>query len=129
MDDRQRDLLLVACREAYRCLRDRNRPQVMVEGRLVHSDAELADALRHFARQLFCLQAERAGLLHEIQPLWEAQVSGALGRLLDMAERLQAVEIGGWRDPRQLPAIMPREADLQLLRVLAAVPEKDQYVA
>lgn len=128
MDDRQRDLLLVACREAYRCLRDRNRPQVMVEGRLVHSDADLASILRHFARRLFLLEKEREALLHEIRPLWEAQISGALGRLLDAVEHVQEVELGSWREPHS-PEVALRESDLQLLRVLAAVSEKEHRVA
>ena len=39
MDAYQRDLLRLAFREAYLCLRDRNRPQIRVEGRLTPSDA------------------------------------------------------------------------------------------
>jgi hypothetical protein len=126
MDNRQRDLLLVACREAYRCLRDRNRPQVRVEGRLVHSDAELASALRHFAKHLFALQTERNSLLHEIEPLWEAQISGALDRLLDTVEQLQVAEVGGWRAHT---AAALHESDLHVLRALSCVPEKDTRVA
>ena len=49
MDEQQRHLLRMAFREAYLCLRDRNRPQVRVEGRLTPSDAELATAIRLFA--------------------------------------------------------------------------------
>jgi hypothetical protein len=125
MDDQQRDLLLVACREAYRCLADRNRPEILVEGRLVHSDAELAGALRHFARRLFTLQAEHSRLLHEIQPLWEAQISGALVRLLDAVEHVQAAELDGWPDRRPATAML-READMALLRALASVSEYEQ---
>jgi hypothetical protein len=129
MDDQQRDLLLVACREAYRCLADRNRPEILVEGRLVHSDAELAGALRHFARHLFSLQAEHGRLLHEIRPLWEAQISGALRRLLEAVEPRAAAEGGGWPDRRRAPAAALREADLAILRLLAGAAEHDQPIA
>jgi len=129
MDDRQHDVLLVACREAYCCLRDRNRPQVMVEGRLIHSDADLAAAIRHLAKQLFSLQIERNALVQEIQPLWEAQISGALGRLLHAVEQVQSVEAGGWPARNSAAAAELGESDLQLLRTLVARPEHDQRVA
>jgi hypothetical protein len=101
----------------------------MVDQRLIYSDAELARAMRHFAKQLFSLQAERESLLRELRPLWEAQISGALGRLLDLAERLHTAEVGGWRDQRHFSASLPHESDLQLLRALTAVSEKDQPAA
>ena len=127
MDDRERDLLLVACREAYRCLRDRNRPRIMVEGRLIYSDSELANTMRHFAKRLALLQAERDTLLREIQPLWEAQIGGVFDRLVEAVEGLQAAEAGGWAEPPR-PAPPLYTGDLHVLRALAAPAEKEQPV-
>ena len=120
MDERQRDLLMIACREAYRCLADRNRPEIMVEGRMIHSDAELAGALRHFARELFTMQAEHAQMVRELDPLWEAQLSGTLRRAIDAFERARDL---GLTDRNTVQAIAAlSDADLALLRTLAAEP-------
>ncbi|HEX5690471.1 MAG TPA: hypothetical protein VFX76_10745 [Roseiflexaceae bacterium] len=124
MDDRQRDLLMVACREAYRCLADRNRPEIMVEGRMIHSDAELAGALRHFARELFALQAERNHMLRELEPLWEAQLGGALRRAVDILEQAREDELGNGSEEQHSARLS--DGDLVLLRILAAKPEPKQ---
>jgi hypothetical protein len=126
MDDRQRDVLMVASREAYRCLADRNRPEVMVEGRLIYSDAELAGALRHFARELFTMQAEHSDMMSELQPLWEAQISGALRRAVGVLEHLREGELRGWGKERN-PVL--EEGDLALLRVLAGDPAAESRLA
>ena len=125
MDEQQTDLLRIAFREAYLCLRDRNRPQVRVEGRLTSSDAELATAIRLYAQRLLTVHAERDRLIYEIKPLWEARLSGALERLLDAVEQLQMHEVGGWNDQGPGPTATFRESDLELLRALAHEPEKD----
>jgi hypothetical protein len=124
MDARQIALLRVAFHEAYLCLRDRNRPQVIVEGRMVHSDAELAAAIRWFAQRMVSFEVEHERLVSEVQPLWEAQISGTLARLLDMAEQLHELDVGGERESSYTPAAGLHELDLQLLRVLARVPEE-----
>ena len=124
MDDRQRDLLMVACREAYRCLADRNRPEIMVEGRTIHSDAELAGALRHFARELFTMQAERSHMARELEPLWEAQLSGTLRRAVDILEQAREDEPGNWSEAQHASRLS--DGDLVLLRILAAKPEPKQ---
>jgi hypothetical protein len=126
MDDRQRDLLMVACREAYRCLADRNRPEIMVEGRLIHSDAELAGALRHFARELYTMQSELGDMVRELQPLWEAQISGALRRSIDILERLREEQQDGWANERHLALTV---GDLAILRTLAGDSNADQLPA
>ena len=125
MDDQQLDLLHVAIREAYLCLRDRNRPQVMVEGRLIHSDAELASAIRLVAQHLLTAQAERDHLMREVQLLWEARLSGALERLLDVIEPVQEADVGGWRDHHYAPATVLCATDLQILQALVAAHEQD----
>jgi hypothetical protein len=125
MDDRQHDLLRMAFREAYLCLRDRNRPQVRVEGRLTPSDAELATTIRLFAQRLLTVRAERDRLVNEIEPLWEARLSGALERLLDAVEELQMAEVGGWNRHGAHPASALRESDLRILRALADGPDKE----
>jgi hypothetical protein len=129
MDDRQRDVLHLAIREAYLCLRDRNRPQVMVEGRLVHSDADLANTIRLFEHRLLTAQAERDRLMREMQPLWEAQVSGALERLLDAVGQLQEAEVGHWRAHvyGDAPSAVLHDSDLQILRALAGIRERDHW--
>jgi hypothetical protein len=129
MDDQQRDLLRLAFREAYLCLRDRNRPQITVEGRLMPSDAELATTIRLFAQRLLTVRAERDRLICEIKPLWEARLSGALERLLDAVEELQLAEVGGWNGHSADPASTLREADLHILRALVDGAEKDDHSA
>jgi hypothetical protein len=124
MDDQQLDLLHMAIREAYLCLRDRNRPQVMVEGRLIYSDAELAAGIRLLAQDLLTAQVERDRLMREVQLLWEARLSGALGRLLDVIEPAQEADDGDWRD-HYAPTTVLCETDLQILQALVAVPEQD----
>ena len=127
MDDQQRDLVRLAFREAYLCLRDRNRPQVRVEGRLTPSDAELATTIRLYAQRLLTVRAERDRLVREIKPLWEARLSGALERLLDTVESLQMAEVGGWSPHRTDSTATLRESDLQILRALARAAEKDHH--
>ena len=128
MDERQRHLLRIAFREAYLCLRDRNRPQIKVEGRVTPSDAELATSIRLFAQRLLTVRAERDRLVDEIQPLWEARISGALERLLDAVEELQLAEVGGWNTGAQsAPGL--QESDLNILRALARGTDNDYYNA
>jgi hypothetical protein len=127
MDEQQRHLLRMAFREAYLCLRDRNRPQIMVEGRLTPSDAELATAIRLFAQRLLAVRAERDRLVSEIQPLWEARLSGALERLLDAVEELQVAEVGGWTNHSPHPASALQESDMRILRALAHSADNDYY--
>ena len=129
MDDRQPDVLHLAIREAYLCLRDRNRPQVMVEGRLVHSDADLANTIRLFEHRLLTAQAERDRLIREMQPLWEARISGALERLLDAVDQLQEAEVGHWRIDAygDAPSAVLHDADLQILRTLAGRSDHDKW--
>ena len=129
MDDQQQHLLRVAFREAYLCLRDRNRPQIRVEGRLTPSDAELATTIRLFAQRLLTVRAERDRLVCEIKPLWEARLSGALERLLDAVEELQLAEVGGWSNHGAHPASALQESDLQILRALARGADNDYYNA
>jgi hypothetical protein len=124
MDDQQLDLLHVAIREAYLCLRDRNRPQIMVEGRLIHSDAELAAGIRLFAQRLLTAQAEQDRLMREVQLLWEARLSGALERLLNVIEPALEAEVG-WGDHHYAPAPVLCETDLQILQALVVIPEQD----
>src|SRR5262245_2947691 len=124
MDERQRHLLRLAFREAYLCLRDRNRPRINVEGRVMPSDAELATSIRLFAQRLLAVRAERDRLVDEIQPLWEARLSGALERLLDAAEGLQLAEVGGWNDGAQAASGL-QESDLHVLRALARGTDND----
>jgi hypothetical protein len=69
MDDPQQSLVLEACREAYLCLRDRNRPMVYVDARVVHADAELAECIRVLARQVLALKSERDALRREVEVL------------------------------------------------------------
>jgi hypothetical protein len=126
MDDQQCNVLRLAFQEAYLCLRDRNRPQVMVEGQVIYSDAELATAIRLFAHRLLAVQAEHECLVREVRLLWEAQMSGALERLLDAVEQVQVVEVGGWHEPRDAPAVVLHEPDLQILRALVSVPDEGQ---
>jgi hypothetical protein len=129
MDEQQRHLLRVAFREAYLCLRDRNRPQIRVEGRVTPSDAELATIIRLFAQRLLTVRAERDRLVDEIKPLWEARLSGALERLLDAVEELQLAEVGGW-DSRGAQATSGlQESDLQILRTLARGTDNEYYNA
>jgi hypothetical protein len=73
MDNQQRTLFLEACREAYLCLRDRNRPMVNVGTYVVHADAELAECIRVLARQMLALTTERDALLREVQALRGSQ--------------------------------------------------------
>jgi hypothetical protein len=127
MDERQRHLLRIAFREAYLCLRDRNRPQIRVEGRVAPSDAELATAIRLFAQRLLTVRAERDRLVSEIKPLWEARLSGALERLLDAVEELQLAEIGGWDGRGAQSASALQESDLHALRALARGTDNDYY--
>jgi len=129
MDDQQQHLLRMAFREAYNCLRDRNRPQIRVEGRLTPSDAELATTIRLFAQRLLSVRAERDRLVGEIKPLWEARLSGALERLLDAVEELQLAEVGAWDSHGAQPASSLRESDLQILRALARGADGDYYTA
>jgi hypothetical protein len=124
MDERQRHLLRIAFREAYLCLRDRNRPQIKVEGRVTPSDAELATAIRLFAQRLLAVRAERDRLVTEIKPLWEARLSGALERLLDAVEELQLAEVGGWNGGAQSASAL-QESDLNVLRALARGTDND----
>jgi hypothetical protein len=127
MDAYQRDLLRLAFREAYLCLRDRNRPQIRVEGRLTPSDAELATAIRLFAQRLLTVRAERDRLVDEVKPLWEARLSGALDRLLDAIEELQLAEVDSWNSRGADAAATLRESDLDLLRALAHEPDKEEH--
>jgi hypothetical protein len=127
MDAQQRELLLEACREAYLCLRDRNRPRVMVGGRVIHADAELAAGIRQFAATLITLVEERDALLREIQPLWEAQLSGALERLLDELEQLHTTRAARSEDYRASTALL--ESDLSILRALIAPLYERQHGA
>jgi hypothetical protein len=127
MDAYQRDLLRLAFREAYLCLRDRNRPQIRVEGRLTPSDAELATAIRLFAQRLLTVRAERDRLVDEIKPLWEARLSGALDRLLDAVEELQLAEVDSWNRRSADDAATLRESDLDLLRALAHESDKQEH--
>jgi hypothetical protein len=132
MDDRQPDVLHLAIREAYLCLRDRNRPQVMVEGRLVHSDADLANTIRLFEHRLLTAQAERDRLMREMQPLWEARISGALERLLDAVDQLQEAEVGGWgghtaHSYDDGSSALLRDSDLHILRTLAGRSDHDKW--
>jgi hypothetical protein len=129
MDDQQQLLLRMAFREAYLCLRDRNRPQIRVEGRLTPSDAELATTIRLFAQRLLTVRAERDRLVCEIKPLWEARLSGALERLLDAVEELQLAEVGGWSNHGAHRASTLQESDLQILRALAHGADSDYYTA
>jgi hypothetical protein len=129
MDAHQGDLLRLAFREAYLCLRDRNRPQIRVEGRLTPSDAELATAIRLFAQRLLTVRAERDRLVDEIKPLWEARLSGALGRLLDAVEELQLAEVHSWERRSADATASLREDDLDLLRALAYEPNADERSA
>jgi hypothetical protein len=128
MDERQRHLLRIAFREAYLCLRDRNRPQIKVEGRVIPSDAELATSIRLFAQRLLTVRAERDRLVDEIQPLLEARISGALERLLDAVEELQLAEVGGWNGGAQSASGL-QESDLNILRALAHGTDNDYYNA
>jgi hypothetical protein len=128
MDERQRHLLRMAFREAYLCLRDRNRPQIKVEGRVTPSDAELATTIRLFAQRLLTVRAERDRLVDEIKPLWEARLSGALERLLDAVEELQLAEVGGWSGGAQSASAL-QESDLTVLRALARGTDNDYYNA
>jgi hypothetical protein len=125
MDERQRHLLRIAFREAYLCLRDRNRPQIKVEGRVTPSDAELATTIRLFAQRLLAVRAERDRLVAEIKPLWEARLSGALERLLDTVEELQLAEVGGWNGRGAHSTL--QESDLHALRALARGNDSDYY--
>ena len=125
MDERQRHLLRMAFREAYLCLRDRNRPQIRVEGRVTPSDAELATTIRLFAQRLLAVRAERDRLVDEIKPLWEARLSGALERLLDAAEELQVAEVGGWNGRGAQCVSALQESDLHALRALARGTDND----
>ena len=124
MDERQRHLLRIAFREAYLCLRDRNRPQIKVEGRVTPSDAELATTIRLFAQRLLAVRAERDRLVTEIKPLWEARLSGALERLLDAVEELQLAEVGRWNGGAQSASAL-RESDMNVLRALARGADND----
>ena len=128
MDERQRHLLRIAFREAYLCLRDRNRPQIKVEGRVTPSDAELATTIRLFAQRLLTVRAERDRLVDEIKPLWEARLSGALERLLDAVEEQQLAEVGGWNSGPQSASAL-QESDLNVLRALARGTDNDYYNA
>jgi hypothetical protein len=101
----------------------------MVEGQLVHADAELAAVLRLVARQLFVIQAECDRLTHELEPLWEARFSGALDRILDTVAQLHESEVGGWPGRRATPTVVVRDTDLQLLRALVAEPEPHSWRA
>jgi len=124
MDEHQRDVLRMAFYEAYLCLRERNRPQVMVEGRRMYADAELATAIRLFAQRFLTVEAERDRLVRELQPLWEARMTGVLDRLLDVIDHAHESESDGWRASRSVPAPVLLDSDLEILRTLLREPEE-----
>ena len=124
MDEHQRDVLRMALYEAYLCLRERKRPQVLVDGRLMYADAELATAIRLFAQRFLTVEAERDRLVREVQPLWEARMSGALERLLGAVGQVQELERGSWLAAPTMPAPALPDSDIQLLRAMLCEPEE-----
>jgi hypothetical protein len=124
MDEHQRDVLRMAFYEAYLCLRERNRPQVTVDGRQMYADAELATAIRLFAQRFLTVEAERDRLVRELQPLWEARMSGVLDRLLEAIEHVHELESGGWHVVCAKPALTLHDSDLQMLRTLLREPDE-----
>jgi hypothetical protein len=127
MDEHQRDVLRMAFYEAYLCLRERNRPQVTVDGMRMYSDAELATAIRLFAQRFLSVEAERDRLVRELQPLWEARMSGLLDRLLEMVEHIHALESGGWPVFPSTSTPILQDADIEILRTLLREPQ-EQFV-
>lgn len=124
MDERQCDVLRMAFYESYLCLRERNRPQVTVQGQRMYSDAELATAIRLFAQRFLNVEAERDRLVRELQPLWEARMNGLLARLLEMAEQVHALEANGLYAFQSTSAPALADADIEILQALLREPQE-----